>query len=148
MTFKETIRAMIQLFLPAWAVSFLVSSLFALLLGRETLRVSELLLLIAFCCVCMLALFVFYSPKPLSRAQIIIRYCINFAIVSSSGVFIMIISGWINFHPLDVIPIVLVHALAYIAVATYDAINSKGLASALNKELEEYQKACQKGVKP
>ena len=147
MTFKEIRKAMIQLFLPIWAMSFLVSSLFALLLGREALRVSELLLLLAFSCVCVLAIFAFYSPKPLNKAQVIVRYCIHFAIVSPSGVFIMIISGWINFHPLDVIPVMLVHALAYSVVAVFDVLNSNRLTSILNRGLEEYQKSCQRGTK-
>jgi len=147
MTAKEIIRAMTQLFLPIWGMNFLASSLFALMLGREAFRVSELLLLLAFSCVCVLAIFVFYSPKPLNKVQIIIRYGIHFAIVSSSGVYIMILSDWIAFSFADIAPIVSVHALAYTAVAIFDATSSNRLASMLNKELEEHQKSRQRGTK-
>ena len=141
MTAREIMLAQIQLLLPIAGATFAVTLLCLAIFNVGVVLLSDVLLLIPFTLLCVVALAILYSEKTLTKRAMFVRYLVHFIFVLLSATLLLLHLGWISFE-LSYLAIALpLQATAYVAVGIFDKFGSRRTAFELNKGLDKYHKS-------
>ena len=128
MNAKELIQTMIRLAFPIWGALFFSAVLVTYLIGGDYWGIGAISTLSFIALFCTLSIVVHYSPKELSRNQMLLRYAIHAMLI------LLIVVGslkhsWEFFQSWHLLIIVPLHMVGYCLVVCFDESYTKRLSS-------------------